>query len=178
MTTLTARPASLSSSWDDVKKHAAPLALALLVTIVLAALDTGIFYLVSSIFTALFGGEYSDVGPLVGSTFGYLARLPVYILACMSGMLINIIPALYFGSGAVVSFSSAVEKIKGNFLRYFLAGLFFNVIVTVGFVFCVLRVFMIIVFSFWSLSHCLCTIVWVICCEPLRHVLTSLGILA
>ena len=138
MTTLKTRPASLSNSWEDVKKHAKPLAFALLATLALSVIDFIVYFIVSMIFTALFGGEYSDFGALFGAVFGHVASLPIYIVACMSGMLVAIIPALYFEGGEVVSFSSAVAKIRDNFMRYLLAGIFFNVMATVGFLFCIL----------------------------------------
>ena len=132
MTALKTRPASLSNSWEDVKKHAAPLALTLLSTLILTGLTGLIFFIVASIFTAIGGGSYSDLGPTLGLFFGSISALPVYLLATMIGMLVYIIPALYFESGEVITFSSALQVLKGNILRYLLAGVAFFAAFLIG----------------------------------------------
>ena len=138
MTALKMRPASLSGSWEDVKKHAAPLALSLLAVLLMIAIDYILYLIISAIFTAIFGGEYSESGILFGVIFGQIGTLPTTILAQIASVFVMIIPALYFESGDVITFSSVLDKVRKNFIRYLLAGIFFNVVTIIGFVLCVL----------------------------------------
>ena len=138
MTMLKTRPASLSNSWDDVKKHVGPLAFTYLSTIVLSIVGLIIYFVVSLIFTAIGGGEYSDIGLALGLFFGSISALPVYILFMMISMFFYVIPALYFDRGEVISFSSALQELRSKFVRYFLAGLLFFAAYLIGLLLCLL----------------------------------------
>ena len=138
MTLLKTRPASLSNSWDDVKKHVGPLALTYLATIVLSVAALIVYFVVSLIFTAIGGGQYSDIGPALGLFFGTISSLPIYALVMMISMFFYIIPDLYFERGEVVSFSLALQELRAKFARYLLAGVFFFVAYIIGMLLCLL----------------------------------------
>ena len=138
MSSLKARSLSLSACWDDVKSHAGALALTYLLAIALGGAAIIVFFVLNFMFTAIGGGPYSDVGPILGLFFGSIGALPVYILVCLVGILFYAIPALYFESGEVITFANAFDVLKGNVVRYILAGFFFVVVTSIGLAICFL----------------------------------------
>ena len=138
MATLKTRPASVSNSWEDVVKHAAPLAFSLLSAIGLTILTYIIFLIVFTVFSAIGGGSHTDLGASLGLFFGSISAIPTYILSALFSVLVYIIPALYFERGEVISFSLVLQVLRENFLRYLLAGVLFGVAFLVGTMFCIL----------------------------------------
>lgn len=138
MTTLKARPASLSSSWEDVKKHAGSLALTYVAMVALSTVAGVVFYILFAIFFMIAGGAYADYSFGVGAFFGLLGSLPLYAMVALLGVLFTAIPALYFESGEPIKFGDALKVLKSNPSRYLLAGVFFTLVSTVGLFLCLL----------------------------------------
>lgn len=138
MNSLKERPVSVSSSWSDVRNHAGTLALTYLSTVLLSTVGLIVFFILNFIFTAIGGGPYSDTGPILGVLLGSLGSFPIYVMVSLVGVLFMAIPAIYFESGEVISFGTAVGILRGNLIRFTLAGLFFVVVASFGFALCVL----------------------------------------
>ena len=54
------------------------------------------------------------------------------------GVLMVAVPAIYYETGDVVTVEGAYQHLTARFWRYVLAGLFFSLLTSLGFVFCVL----------------------------------------
>lgn len=136
MSPLKARPVSLSACWDDVKRHVGALAFTYLTSVALSVIALIVFFILSFIFTAIGGGSDSGFGPTLGFAMGSIGFLPIYILLSLVGVLFYAIPALYFDTGEVITFARAFQVLKGNVVRYVLAGFFFFAAYAIGLVLC------------------------------------------
>ena len=77
MTALKTRPASLSSSWEDVKKHAGSLALTYVAMVGLSTVAGVVFYILFAIFFIIAGGSYAEQSFGLGAFFVLLCSLPL-----------------------------------------------------------------------------------------------------
>ena len=105
-----------------------------------------IYALIDSI-VSLFGitpsflSDYESIG--TGALIiSLIIRTPIYLVYSVAVALLTnlfmVIPALYFENKEVISWKIPYEVLRNNFKRYFLAGLFFNVCLGLGFLFCII----------------------------------------
>ena len=72
-------------------------------------------------------------GPITGQLASFLL-----VLSSLIGVLMVAVPAIYYETGDVVTVEGAYQHLTARFWRYVLAGLFFSLLTSLGFVFCVL----------------------------------------
>ena len=80
----------------------------------------------------------SDAALGLGAVLAQLVQLPFSILASLLSVLLVAVPALYYERGEVVTISTAAQLLNGRWWRYVLAGLFFSLVTTIGFLLCIL----------------------------------------
>ena len=86
--------------------------------------------------SAIIGSSDAALG--LGAVLAQLVQLPFSILASLLSVLLVAVPALYYERGEVVTISTAAQLLTGRWWRYVLAGLFFSLVTTIGFLLCIL----------------------------------------
>jgi len=127
---------TLNSSWKAFKAHISTyIALYLLVfSIGIASLFINFLFIVT--FIAL--GDGSEAASSVGNILGTIVTFPLSILNNLFGVLLIAVPTIYYSSEEVVSFKVIIKKVKSSFWRYILAGIFWTLAITIGFIFCII----------------------------------------
>jgi hypothetical protein len=121
---------SLNKAWQAFIPHFLTILLIWLVTAVFAGIGYGVSFLITS-----GAGGSSDFLTLALSDLG---RAPFGILSSLVGVVAAAVPAMYYSSGEIITPKAAFQSLLRRPLRYFLAGLLFAVISTVGFLACIL----------------------------------------
>ena len=80
----------------------------------------------------------SDPALGLGMVLAQLVQLPLALLASLLSVLLVAVPALYYERGEVVTISAAAQLLTDRWWRYVLAGLFFSLVTTIGFLLCIL----------------------------------------
>ena len=130
------RPATIGHAWEDAVRHLGAILIWYLVYALLTGVSWLLYFIIYSIFVNIGGGPYSDTGPMLGSVFGSLGTFPLYVLACLAGVIPAAIPAVYYSSGEVVSFKESFAILSARPVRYIFAGALFSIVAGVGFACC------------------------------------------
>ena len=130
---------SLNKAWQAVLLHVPTIALIWLVSVVLSAVGYGVSLVISLIGAGLAGqGASSDASAGAIALLSQLGQLPFGILASLVGVLFIAVPAMYYAKSEVITTSDAFQALLRHPWRYFLAGLLFSVVATIGFLLCIL----------------------------------------
>jgi len=130
---------SLNKAWQAVLLHVPTIALIWLVSVVLSAVGYGVSLLISLVGAGVAGqGVSSDATTGAIALLSQLGQLPFGILTSLVGVLFIAVPAMYYEGGETITTAAAFKLLFGRPLRYFLAGLLFSVVTTIGFFLCVL----------------------------------------
>ena len=129
-------PPSIQKAWQAFLQHI-PVVLASWVgSIVLSLLGLLAYALIIIVVTAVIGSSDPALG--LGMVLAQLVQLPFALLASLLSVLLVAVPALYYERGEVVTISVAAQLLSGRWWRYVLAGLFFSLVTTIGFLLCIL----------------------------------------
>ena len=105
-------------------------------SIVLSLLAVLAYGLIIVAVSSIIGSSDAALG--LGAVLAQLVHLPFSILASLLSVLLVAVPALYYERGEVVTISTAAQLLTGRWWRYVLAGLFFSLVTTIGFLLCIL----------------------------------------
>ncbi len=72
------------------------------------------------------------------SFLGQLGQMPFTLVSNLIYILFTAVPAIYYHAGEVVTPEQAFARLLNNPLRYLLAGAFFSLVMTIGFLLCLL----------------------------------------
>ena len=129
-------PPSIQKAWQAFLQHI-PVVLVIWVgSILLSLLGVLAYALVIVVVSATLGSSDGALG--LGAVLAQLVQLPLTILASLLSVLLVAVPALYYERGEVVTISAASQLLTGGWWRYVLAGLFFSLATTIGFLLCIL----------------------------------------
>ena len=129
-------PPSIQKAWQAFLQHI-PVVLVIWVgSILLSLLGVLAYALVIVVVSATLGSSDAALG--LGAVLAQLVHLPLTILASLLSVLLLAVPALYYERGEVVTISAASQLLTGRWWRYVLAGLFFSLATTIGFLLCIL----------------------------------------
>ena len=129
-------PPSIQKAWQAFLQHI-PVVLVIWVgSILLSLLGVLAYALVIVVVSGTLGSSDAALG--LGAVLAQLVQLPLTILASLLSVLLVAVPALYYERGEVVTISSASQLLIGRWWRYVLAGLFFSLATTIGFLLCIL----------------------------------------
>ena len=104
----------------------------------LAGLGLALTWVILLIGVGVAGGVGSgDAAVSAATALGQLAQVPFSILSSLVGVLFVAVPALYYDRGETITVQQAFAALLQRPLRYLLAGVFFAVVSTIGFVLCV-----------------------------------------
>lgn len=121
----------------------------LLTLVVIILISGGLNLIGYGLANLLFGGGV-DRGPGPGQpplpgvdysvrvALHQLLQTPFSMVANLVGVLLTAVPALYYETGRVITPSKALQQLAQRPVRYFLAGVFFTLVVTIGLLLCIL----------------------------------------
>ena len=127
---------SIQKAWQAFLQHI-PVVLVICVgSIVLSLLGVLAYALIVVLVSATVGTSDAALG--LGAVLAQLVQLPFTLLASLLSVLLVAVPALYYEHGEVVTIEAACQLLTRRFWRYLLAGLFFSLVTTIGFLLCIL----------------------------------------
>lgn len=132
---------SFNSAWDAFCKHFLTVVGIWAITIVLGLVGFCLIMLITIFVTSLTsssGIDPSEATLTAVSLLAQVAQIPFALLSSLVGVLFMAVPALYYETGEVITVGNAFSVLFKNPWRYLIAGLFFSVVSTIGFGFCVL----------------------------------------
>ena len=129
-------PPSIQKAWQAFLQHI-PVVLVIWVgSIVVSLLGVLAYALIVVVLSAILGSGDAALG--LGAVLAQLAQLPFTVLASLLSVLLVAVPALYYERGEVVTIAAACQLLTRRLWRYLLAGLFFSLVMTIGFLLCIL----------------------------------------
>ena len=127
---------SIQKAWQAFLQHV-PVVLVIWVgSIVLSLLGVLAYALIIVVVSATLGSSDAALG--LGAVLAQLVQLPFTLLASLLSVLLVAVPALYYEGGEVVTIEAACQLLTRRLWRYLLAGLFFSLVTTIGFLLCIL----------------------------------------
>ena len=128
---------SINKAWDAFLQHIPVFVVIYLGTLVFTILGLAIYFAIVMIGAAALGSN-SDAALSFATLLGQLAQLPFSLITSLLSVLIVAVPALFYERGEVVTIEAAWQLVIGRFWRYLLAGVFFSVVMAIGFMLCIL----------------------------------------
>ena len=128
---------SIDKAWQAFLQHIPVFVVIYLGTVVFTMLGFAIYFGIVMIAATASGGN-SDAALSLATVLGQLAQLPFSLITSLLSVLIVAVPALFYERGEVVTIEAAWQLVIGRFWRYLLAGVFFSVVMTIGFFLCIL----------------------------------------
>ena len=128
---------SINKAWQDFLQHIPVFVVIYLGTLVFTILGLAIYFAIVMIGAAALGSN-SDAALSLATMLGQLVQLPFSLITSLLSVLIVAVPALFYERGEVVTIEAAWQLVIGRFWRYLLAGVFFSVVMAIGFMLCIL----------------------------------------
>lgn len=129
-------PPSIQKAWQAFLLHIPVVLVSWVGSIVLSLLAVLAYGLIIVAVSSIIGSSDAALGLV--ALLAQLVHLPFSILASLLSVLLVSVPALYYERGEVVTISAAAQLLIGRWWRYVLAGLFFSLLTTIGFLLCIL----------------------------------------
>ena len=129
-------PPSIQKAWQAFLQHIPVVLVSWVGSIVLSLLSVLAYALIIIVVAAVIGSSDPALG--LGMVLAQLVQLPLALLASLLSVLLVAVPALYYERGEVVTISAAAQLLTDRWWRYVLAGLFFSLVTTIGFLLCIL----------------------------------------
>ena len=129
-------PPSIQKAWQAFLQHIPVVLVSWVGSIVLSLLAVLAYGLIIVAVSAIICSSDAALG--LGAVLAQLVQLPFSILASLLSVLLVAVPALYYERGEVVTISTAAQLLTGRWWRHVLAGLFFSLVTTIGFLLCIL----------------------------------------
>jgi uncharacterized membrane protein len=127
---------TLNRAWEALLAHVPTLILIWIAGGVLYGLGVVVYMVTGFVGLGLFSTD--DTGVTIATLLGYLASTPFVVLMNLVGILFVAVPAMFYENGEVVTINAAFAALLRRPLRYLLAGILFNLVMAVGYVFCIL----------------------------------------
>lgn len=126
---------TLNRAWEALLAHVP--------TLILIWIAGGVLYglsvVVNMVITLMGMGIATDsTGTALAQILGYLASLPFAVLSSLVGVLFIAVPALYYETGEVITVQGAFSALMRRPMRYLLAGILFTLVMSLGYLFCIL----------------------------------------
>lgn len=129
-------PPSIQKAWQAFLQHIPVVLVSWVGSIGLSLLAVLAYGMNIVAVSAIIGSSDAALG--LGAVLAQLLQLPFSILASLLSVLLVAVPALYYERGEVVTISMAAQLLAVRWWRYVLAGLFFSLVTTIGFLLCIL----------------------------------------
>ena len=129
---------TLNGAWEAFLAHVPTILLIWIATAVLSGAGLAVYSLITLVGLGLAGGgSGSEHAVGLASALGQLGQLPFTVLSSLVGVLFIAVPALHYDSGDVITVQAAFAALMRRPLRYLLAGVLFTVVLTIGFILCI-----------------------------------------
>ena len=129
-------PPTVQKAWQAFLLHMPVVLVSWVGSIVLSLLGVLAYALIIIVVVAVIGNSDPALGFVM--VLAQLVQLPFALLASLLSVLLVAVPALYYERGEVVTISVVAQLLTGRWWRYVLAGLFFSLVTTIGFLLCIL----------------------------------------
>ncbi|MEY4297610.1 MAG: hypothetical protein RLZZ423_789 [Cyanobacteriota bacterium] len=129
---------TLNGAWEAFLAHVPTILLIWIATAVLSGVGLAVYLLITLVGLGLSGGGSGGEPALsLATALGQLGQVPFAILSSLVGVLFVAVPALHYERGEVISVQDAFAALLRRPLRYLLAGVLFTLVLTIGFVLCI-----------------------------------------
>ena len=131
---------TINKAWEAFLAHMPTILLIWIVTAVLAGLGAALTWVIVLIgvgAAGVGGGLAGDTAVMAASALGQLAQLPFSVLSSLVGVLFIAVPALHYASGETITVQAAFAALLRRPMRYLLAGIVFTLVMSIGFVLCI-----------------------------------------
>ena len=132
---------TINKAWEAFLRHVPTILLIWIATAVLAGLGAALAWVMVLIGVGVAGGGAAgtagDLAVTAASALGQLVQVPFSILSSLVGVLFVAVPALHYATGETITVQAAFVELLRRPWRYLLAGIFFSVVMTIGFVLCI-----------------------------------------
>ena len=129
---------TLNAAWEAFVAHVPTILLIWIATAVLSGAGFAVYSLITLLGLGIAGGgSAADHALGVAAALGQLGQLPFAVLSSLVGVLFIAVPALHYDSGEVITVQAAFAALMRRPLRYLLAGVLFTVVLTIGFLLCI-----------------------------------------
>jgi len=131
---------TINKAWEAFLTHVPTILLIWIVTAVLAGLGAALTWVIVLIgvgAAGVGGGLAGDTAVTAASALGQLAQLPFSVLSSLVGVLFIAVPALHYASGETITVQAAFAALLRRPMRYLLAGIVFTLVMSIGFVLCI-----------------------------------------
>jgi hypothetical protein len=129
---------TLNGAWEAFVAHVPTILLIWIATAVLSGVGFAVYSLITLLGLGIAGGgSGGDQALGVAAALGQLGQLPFAVLSSLVGVLFIAVPALYYDSGDVITVQAAFAALMRRPLRYLLAGVLFTLVLTIGFLLCI-----------------------------------------
>ena len=129
---------TLNGAWEAFVAHVPTILLIWIATAVLSGVGFAVYSLITLLGLGIAGGgSGGDQALGVAAALGQLGQLPFTVLSSLVGVLFIAVPALHYDSGDVITVQAAFAALMRRPLRYLLAGVLFTLVLTIGFLLCI-----------------------------------------
>jgi len=130
---------TLNGAWEAFVAHVPTILLIWIATAVISGLGLGVYLLITLVGVGISGsGSGGEQAIGLASALGQLGQLPFTVLSSLVGVLFVAVPALHYDSGEVITVQAAFAALMRRPMRYLLAGVLFTLVLTAGFLLCIL----------------------------------------
>ena len=129
---------TLNGAWEVFVAHVPTILLIWIATAVLSGIGFAVYSLITLLGLGIAsGGSGAEQAVGVAAALGQLGQLPFTVLSSLVGVLFIAVPALHYDSGEVITVQAAFAALMRRPLRYLLAGVLFTLVLTIGFLLCI-----------------------------------------
>ena len=129
---------TLNGAWEAFVAHVPTILLIWIATAVLSGVGFAVYSLITLVGLGIAGGGSAGDHALgLAAALGQLGQLPFTVLSSLVGVLFIAVPALHYDSGDVITVQAAFAALMRRPLRYLLAGVLFTLVLTIGFLLCI-----------------------------------------
>ena len=129
---------TLNGAWEAFVAHVPTILLIWIATAVLSGVGFAVYSLITLVGLGIAGGGSAGDHALgLAAALGQLGQLPFAVLSSLVGVLFIAVPALHYDSGDVITAQAAFAALMRRPLRYLLAGVLFTLVLTIGFLLCI-----------------------------------------
>ncbi|MFN9622876.1 MAG: hypothetical protein ACK587_08610 [Cyanobacteriota bacterium] len=128
---------SLPAAWNAFRAHLPTMVVLWLVVIMLSGIGFALSHICQMVLGGIFGPSVSadDVKTLI-QLLSQLPQMPFALASSLVYVLFFSVPAQYYDRAEVITPEQAFSSLLNAPLRYLLAGVLFNLALTIGFLFC------------------------------------------
>ncbi|MEB3335240.1 MAG: hypothetical protein VKP70_09665 [Cyanobacteriota bacterium] len=128
---------TIEKAWRACGAHLSTIALIWVTWLLLSGMGFAVTWVVLLISVGISGGDTAnEAASTAGSALAELAQMPFAVVASLVSVLFVAVPALHYAKGETITPTQAFATLVKKPVRYLLAGLLFSLVMSVGFLLC------------------------------------------